>query len=75
MEQIRKREEINDIYKWDLSKIYNCEKQLEDDISLINDLTNKFINYEGKLLNSAKDLLEATKLHFSIIRLIDKLSV
>ena len=33
MEQIKKREEIDDLYKWDLNKIYNSKKQIENDIA------------------------------------------
>lgn len=75
MEQIKKREEIDDLYKWDLNKIYNSKKQIENDIATIKKLISKFQKYEGKLLESAKNLLDATKIHFDIIRLIDKLTV
>lgn len=75
MEKILDRSEINDEYKWDLSKIYKDEKELETDISKINEYIKKFNEYETKYkeLNDSDILYKITKEIFDSSRIISKI--
>ena len=74
-EKIKQRCEIDDKYKWDLSKIYKSSEEVENDLNKILGLTKEFKSYENHLLDSDKTLLEAINKYYEIIRTIDKLVV
>ncbi len=74
-EKIKQRCEIDDKYKWDLSKIYKSSEEVENDLNKILSLTKEFKLYENHLLDSDKTLLEAINKYYEIIRTIDKLVV
>lgn len=71
----KKREDINEKYKWDLSKIYKNEEEISGDINNINKAVNDFLKYKNKVTSSSKNLLESTKDYFKIMRILDKLIV
>ncbi len=71
----KKREDINEKYKWDLSKIYKNEEEISNDINNINKAVNDFLKYKNKVTSSSKNLLESTKDYFKIMRILDKLIV
>ena len=73
MSKIKKREEIDDKYKWDLSKIYKNNEEINNDIKKVKELANDFLKYKGKLVQDSNTLLKATDEYFSLIRIIDKL--
>lgn len=70
-----KREEVSEKYKWDLSKIYKDEKELNRDIESIKTKLEELLKYKGILTESSKNLEEATNKYFEISRIIDKLIV
>lgn len=75
MTKPRKREEVSDKYKWDLSKIYKNEEELNKDIEVIKTKVEELLKYQGNLVKDSKNLEEATNKHFEISRLIDKIIV
>ena len=75
MSKIKKREEVDSKYKWDLSKIYSSMDEINKDIELVKEKTNDFLKYKGHLLDSSNSLYEATEDYFSIARILDKLIV
>ena len=70
-----KRDEIDSIYKWDLTSIYKNEKDLVFDMKLVKSKTKDFLKYKGKVVESAKTLLNCTNDYFNLIRLIEKVAV
>ena len=69
------RDEIEEKYKWDLSKIYGSEKDYLNDIrEILNDI-EILPKYRDTMINSGKDLYEAISSIFNINRKIEKISV
>jgi len=75
MQKIKKRDEIEKKYQWDLKKIYANEDQIEKDIQKVKELAKKVKTFENHLLDSSKTLEEALNLNFLTIRTLDKLVV
>ena len=46
MTKPRKREEVSDKYKWDLSKIYKNEEELNKDIEVIKTKVEELLKYQ-----------------------------
>ena len=70
-----KRSEIEKKYKWDLTKIYKNEEEVEKDIKSLEELTNNVLKYKEHLMENSKNLEEATDNYYKLIRIIDKLVV
>lgn len=75
MEKIKQRCEIDDSYKWDLSKIYSSNDEIKSDLNRVLLLTEELCSYEGHLLTSSTNLLDAINKYYEVMRLIDKLVV
>ena len=75
MSKPKKREEVSEKYKWDLSKIYSSEEEINSDIKKVKELTEDFLKYKGRITESSNTLLEATGDYFSLARILDKLIV
>lgn len=75
MEQIKNRSEIDNKYKWDLSKIYKDEHDIKKDIEKVKEITQDFLKYQNHIVDNKETLLDATNTYFSIIRILDKLIV
>lgn len=75
MKKIKQRCEIDDSYKWDLSKIYSSNDEIDDDLDKVLLLTKEFCSYEGHLLDSSTNLLDGINKYYEVMRLIDKLVV
>ena len=69
------RNEIEDKYKWDLSKIYSSEEEINKEIENIKKEVNNYLKYKNCVTKNSDYLLEATENYFSIARIFDKLSV
>ena len=46
-EKIPLRKDVPSEYKWDLTKLYKTEKDWEEDLKKIPDLTKKFMAFKG----------------------------
>ena len=75
MSKIKKREEVDDKYKWDLTKIYKTNEEISSDLKKVKELAKDFLKYKGKLVQDSATLLKATEEYFSLIRIMDKLIV
>ena len=75
MEKIKQRCEVDDSYKWDLSKIYSSNEDVDVDLDRVLLLTKEFCLYEGHLLESSTSLLDGINKYYELLRLIDKLVV
>ena len=75
MSKTKKREEIEKQYKWDLSKIYETEEEINKDIEEVKTKTEEMVSFKGKLLESSETLREATDKYFETMRILDKLIV
>ncbi len=69
METVKKRSEIEEKYKWDLTRIYKTEEEWEQDLQKLNTLIEKIPSFKGKLFSDSKTL----KLYFELEEEIDKL--
>jgi len=67
------RSEIDDKYKWDLTKVYPSDEVWEEDLKKVKELSPKFADYKGKLLSSSANLLEAIELSEEISQLFGRL--
>lgn len=75
MSKIKNRDEIDNKYKWDLSKIYKTSEAIEKDIKTVKEKTKEFKKYQGTITKNSENLYKATEEYFSIIRVLDKLVV
>ena len=66
------REEIDNKYKWDLSKIYHSSIEFKNDIKFVKKKIIEICKYENETLNSS-NLYELLNLVMSVSRIIDKL--
>ena len=73
MSKIMKREEVDDKYKWDLTKIYSSDEEIAKDMKLVKEKANDLLKYKGKLTSSSDNLLKATDDYFDLMRIMDKL--
>ena len=68
MDNIKKREEIADIYKWDLTLLVKNKKDYEKKYQKVEDYLEKIVALKGHLFDSSKTLLE----YFEISTKMDK---
>ena len=68
-----KREEIEEKYKWDLSKMYKNKEEYEKEFNEIKNKLNDIEKYQGKFLNSSDEFIEFMNLLESINRKMEKL--
>ena len=69
------RNEIEEKYKWDLTKIYINIKEFKEDYKKVSKDIEEFTKYEKIMANNAKIFFETLEKYFSILRIIEKLSV
>ena len=69
----KERFEIEEKYKWDLTKIYENEAAYNSDFALVEELAREYPKHEGRILKSAKGLYEALSDMQKIERKIEKL--
>ena len=73
METQKKREEIDDKYKWDLTTIYKTDEEFLKDLKNIASEINKIEKYKGKILKDSNTLLEFLKFSDELERKVCKL--
>ena len=73
--EYKTRQEVPNEFKWDLSKMYQTNEDIEEDINKVNELTPKILEYKGHIMDSSTSLLDFLKLTEKQDRLIEKLYV
>ena len=73
MEKEKLRSEIEEKYKWDLTRIYKNPKEWDKDLEELNKLIDKISSFKGKLFSDSKTLKEYFELEVEIDKLINKL--
>lgn len=58
MEKQRKREQIDDKYKWDLTTIFKTDEDFLKEYDIVSKEIEKISDYRGKILESADSLLD-----------------
>lgn len=69
----KRREEIDNKYKWDLSLIYKSDEDWYDDLKIIDKEVEKISNFKGNIINSAKKLLDYLEFSLDLERKVYKL--
>ena len=68
-----KREEIEEKYKWDLSKMYKNKEEFQKDFQEVKQSLPEIEKYKGKFLENAEIFLEFMNLLEKINRKLEKL--
>ena len=72
MSELKKREDIEDKYKWKVDKIYSDIKSWEKDFEAEKKEAIKLKDYSGKI-NNGEVILEYLKLNEQVSRKVEKL--
>ena len=73
MEKQKTREEVDSIYKWDLTPIYKDDSEWNKDYELAKIEVEKVVEFKDNLLDSAENLLKYLKYEEKTDRLLSKL--
>lgn len=71
----KKRSEIDEKYKWDLTLIYKNKLELDKDFSYVKNSLNKFKKYQKTLCSSAKNLYDFVSLDTKVSIKLEKLYI
>ena len=71
----KKREEISDEYKWDLSKMFSSIEELESASNEVKELVNIVKGYQGRIMESSSTLLSFYKDYEAMERLLEKVII
>lgn len=71
----KKRDEIDDKYKWDLAKIYPDEELWEEDFKNLQQLIGQIAALQGTMTGSAEALLKVLRISDDMGRISEKLYV
>lgn len=69
------RNQVEEKYKWDLTKIFKTEKEFNDLFNNTKEEINNFSKYEKTMDTSAKEFYETINKYYEISRSLDKLAV
>ena len=69
------RNEIEEKYKWDLTKIYKNIDEFNKDYEKVSKEIEMFSKYENIMGTNAHNFYETLKTYFDISRVLEKLSV
>jgi len=69
----KKRSEVNDNYKWDLTLIYKSDEDWYKSLEEVSKIVVKIKDFEGKIVKSADNLLEYIEFSLELERKIYKL--
>ena len=73
--EYKTREEVPNEYKWDLSKMYQNNEEVENDVEEVKKLTKEILKYKSHILDSSNSLYEFLKLTEKQDRILNKLYV
>lgn len=69
------RSEIEEKYKWDLTKIYENDEEWEKDYKEVSNNLRTIEKYKGKILESANTLFEMVTTYFNVARKVEKVYI
>ena len=69
------RSEIEEKYKWDLTKIYENDEEWEKDYKEVSNSLKTIEKYKGKILESANTLFEMVTTYFNVARKVEKVYI
>ncbi len=75
MDELKTRDQIDEQFKWDLTKIFENDDKWSEEYDKISKDILKLSEYEGRLGESAKTLLEFTKLKYELIHRLELIFV
>ncbi len=75
MDQIKKRDEVLDKYKWDLTRIFSDKKEAYLCLNEVLASAKELAKYQGKILESKDSFKYCVNLYFNINRKLEKLVV
>ena len=73
MEKQKLRSEIDDKYKWDLTKIYKTDDDFYNDISVLKEKIEEYSKYKDSLFNSIDKFKNFLKLEEEVDKLFNKI--
>ena len=73
MEKQKLRSEIDDKYKWDLTKIYKTDDDFYNDISVLKEKIEEYSKYKDSLFNSIDNFKNFLKLEEEVDKLFNKI--
>ena len=73
--EYKSRNDVPNEYKWDLSKMYESDSEIEKDIEEVKKLTKEILKYKSHILDSSNSLYEFLKLTEKQDRILEKLYV
>lgn len=73
--EYKTRAEVPNEYKWDLSKMYENNEQIENDIEKVNELTPKILEFKSHIMDSSVSLYNFLKSTEQQDRILTKLYV
>jgi len=73
--EYKTREEVPNEFRWDLSKMYENDSEIEKDIEEVKKLTKEILEFKSHILDSSSSLYEFLKLTEKQDRIINKLYV
>lgn len=73
--EYKTRNDVPNEYKWDLSKMYKDNKEIEKDIERVNELTPKILEFKSHIMDSSQNLYKFLKLTEEQDRILTKLYV
>lgn len=69
------RSEIEEKYKWDLTKIYENDEEWEKDYKEVSNSLRTIEKYKGKILESTNTLFEMVTTYFNVARKVEKVYI
>ncbi|MBQ9072137.1 MAG: oligoendopeptidase F [Bacilli bacterium] len=73
--EYKTRSEVPNEYKWDLSKMYKDNTEIEKDINIVNELTPKILKFKSHIMDSSDSLYNFLKCTEEQDRILTKLYV
>lgn len=71
----KKRTEIDDKYKWDLTKIFKDEKEVYSLIEIIKKDVDEIIKYKDHIMDNSTNLYEVTTKYFDLMKKFENIVV
>jgi len=69
------RKEVDDKYKWDLTKIYETEEEFFKDFNKLEEMISKVREFKGRITESAQTLLDFYEQDIALDRLAGKVMI